>query len=97
MANAIDGVLPSEIDTVELLPLAIPRPEPDQLQLTVPVEVTTKTDAALQMSRPGVYPVHVQVFEGDVVLAELITFVHRTPSEEEGFEDSMPVAMSLPE
>ncbi len=95
VANAIDGVLPPEVDTVELLPLAVPRPEPDQLRLTVPIEVTSKTDGALQMSRPAVYPVHVKLLEGDLLLAELITFVHRIPTADEGLEDAMPVAMAI--
>ncbi len=95
VATAIAGDLPPEIDTVELLPLAIPRPKPDLLRLAIPVEVTTTTDEALQLSRPAVYPVHVSVLKGDLLLAELITFVHRVPSEAEGLEDAMPVAMAI--
>ncbi len=95
VANVIDGELPSEIDSVELLPLAVPRPAPDQLRIQVPVETATTTDEALQMSVPGIYPVHLEVREGDLLLAELTTFVHRVPSEEEGVEDPMPVAMAI--
>ena len=95
VAAAIDGDLPDGVDTVELLPLGIPRPKPDQLQVAVPIEVDTKTAPALQLSRPGVYPVHVSVLEGDLLVAELITFVHRVPTDDEGPEDAMPVAMAI--
>ena len=95
VAAAIDGDLPGEIDTVELLPLALPRPAADQLQISVPVEVTTRTKAALQMSRPAVYPVQVQLEQDDEVVAELLTFVHRVPNDLEGADDPMPVAMAV--
>ena len=95
VAQVIDGELPADVDTVELVPLQVPRPQTDQMRLTVPIEVDTKTDAALRLSRPGLYPLQVQVRDGDVVLAELVTFVHRVPTEEEGSEDAMPVAMAI--
>ncbi len=95
VSQVIGGELPDTVDTVELLPLQVPRPTPDQMKLSVPIEVDRRTDAALRMSRPGLYPVHVQVLEGDVVRAELITFVHRVPTADEGADDPMPVAMAI--
>ncbi len=95
VANTIDGELPDAVDSVELLPLAVPRPAAEQLRLLVPTEVTTRTSAALRMSTPGLYPVHVEVIVADAVVAELITFVHRVPTEDEGQEAAMPVAMAV--
>lgn len=95
VAEVIDGELPDTVDTVELLPLQVPRPQPDQMKLSVPIEVDRRTDAALRLSRPGVYPVDVQVLEGDEVRAQLVTFVHRLPTADEGADDPMPVAMAI--
>lgn len=95
VAAAIAGDLPGEIDTVELLPLALPRPAADQLQITVPIEVTTRTKPALQMSRPAVYPVFVQLEQDGEPTAELLTFVHRVPSDIEEADDPIPVAMAV--
>jgi hypothetical protein len=95
VAGVIAGDLPSDVDSVDLLPLQVPRPKPDQMKLSVPIEVTTRTPAALQLSKPGLYPVQVQLREGDLVLAELVTFVHRVPTDAEGPDDAMPVAMAI--
>lgn len=94
VADAIDGDFPSEIDTVELLPLAVPQP-PGQLQIIVPIEVTSRTKPALQMSRPAVYPVHVQLEQDGELAAELLTFVNRVPSDLEGLDDPLPVAFAV--
>lgn len=94
VADAIAGDLPGEIDTVELLPLAVPQP-PGQLQLTVPIEVTSRTKPALQMSRPAVYPVHVQLEQDGELAAELLTFVNRVPNDLEGADDPLPLAFAV--
>ena len=94
VAEAIAGDLPGEIDTVELLPLAVPQP-PGQLQLTVPIEVTSRTKPALQMSRPAVYPVHVQLEQDGELAAELLTFVNRVPNDLEGADDPLPLAFAV--
>ena len=65
------------------------------MRITVPIEVDTRTDDALRMSPPGPVPRAGAVRDGDVVLAELVTFVHRVPTADEGLEDAMPVAMAI--
>lgn len=95
VADAVNGVVGSSIDTVTLLPLAVPRPATGQLQVDVPTEITTKTKPALQLSAPGVYPLAVELREGKEVLAELHTFVHRVPGDAETAEDPLLVAVAM--
>jgi hypothetical protein len=47
------------------------------------------------MSQPGLYPLLVELSVGGEVLAELTTFVHRLPTDDEVPEDPMPVAMAV--
>jgi hypothetical protein len=47
------------------------------------------------MSRPGLYPLLVELSVGGEVLAELTTFVHRLPTADEVPEDPMPVALAV--
>jgi len=95
VSEAENGAVGSSIDTVTLLPLAVPRPAAGQLDLAIPVEVTTKTKEALQLSGPGLYPVAVELREGSNVLAELHTFVHRVPAAAERAEDPLLVAVAM--
>lgn len=94
VAAAIRGELNRSVDTVELEPDQLFAPVPGQLQFVVPVEVTTRTRGALQMSKPGVYPVLVEYRVGGDDAAELVTFVHRVPSEKEEQEQPMSVAFA---
>ncbi|MEY4010875.1 MAG: hypothetical protein RLZZ93_1568 [Actinomycetota bacterium] len=73
---AIAGELNRSVDTVELDADQVFRTVPGQLQFVVPVEVTTRTRSALQMSKPGLYPVLVEYRTGGDAVAELITFLH---------------------
>lgn len=95
VADALIGEFAGRIDGVEIPPTRVSRPEPDQLRATVPVEVTSLTDEALQLSAPGVYPVLIELREGDATTAELVTFVHRVASDEEGVEDPMPTTVAM--
>jgi hypothetical protein len=54
------------------------RPAADQLSLAVPTESATRTPDALQVPLPGIYPIVVDLRVGDEIVAEAITFVHRT-------------------
>jgi len=94
VAAAVDGELNRSVDTVELEPDQLFRPVPGQLQFVVPVEVTTRTRTALQMSRPGVYPVLVEYRVGGEEAAELVTFLHRVPSDKETQEEPLSVAFA---
>jgi len=92
---ALEGELNRSVDTVELEPEQLFRPVPGQLQFVVPVEVTTRTRTALQMSKPGVYPVLVEYRVAGDEAAELVTFVHRVPSDKETSEQPLSVAFAL--
>jgi Family of unknown function (DUF6049) len=95
VTDALSGIVPRSVDTVDVDPAAVSRPATDQLQVTVPIEVTTRTAAALQLSRPGLYPLLVELSVSGEVVAELTTFVHRLPGVDDVPEDPMPVAMAL--
>jgi hypothetical protein len=95
VTDAINGTLPRNVDSVDLDPTLVARPAADQLQATVPIEISTRTSTALLMSRPGLYPVLVELSVGGEVLAELTTFVHRLPTADEVPEDPMPVALAV--
>jgi len=94
VASALGGELNRSVDTVELEPEQLFRPVRGQLQFVVPVEVTTRTRTALQMSKPGVYPVLVEYRVGGDESAELVTFVHRVPSDKETSNPPLPVAFT---
>ncbi|MFM7687480.1 MAG: DUF6049 family protein [Actinomycetota bacterium] len=89
---AVAGELNRSVDTVELDSDQLFQPVPGQLQFAVPIEVTTRTRTALQMSKPGVHPVLVEYRVGGDEVAELITFVHRVPSDKEEAEEPLTLA-----
>ncbi len=74
-----DGRLGNALDSVDL---ALPALTDDGSRLvTVPLEIGEDTAPALQLRRPGLYPVVFDVrVDGDSV-ADLQTFVHRLPVE----------------
>lgn len=92
VSAAIAGELNRSVDTVELEADQVFQTVPGQLQFVVPVEVTTRTRTALQMSKPGLYPVLVEYRVGGDAVAELITFLHRVPSDKEEEETPLSVA-----
>ena len=83
VADAVDGTLPRSIDSVDL-PLAdLPRPSANSVQGVVLLESATRTPEKLQLSLPGLYPVTLEVRDGNEVIADLITFVNRVPGTED--------------
>lgn len=89
------GDLPRSIDSVDLPLATLPRPANDQIGASVTLETTTRTAAALQLAQPGLYPVVLELRDGGVVLAELLTFIHRLPSATDVQEVPLPVAMAM--
>lgn len=93
VASAISGALPRSLDSLDISVAALERPTPTQLRAVVPLETDTRTADRLQLPQFGVYPVMIEVYEGSEVLAELLTFVHRLPTADEGYEAELPLAM----
>ncbi len=93
VAAAIGGDVPRSLDSVDLTVSTLERPAPDRLMVVVPLETDTRTADRLQLPQFGVYPLMIEVQEGGEVLAELLTFVHRLPTTEEGYEAELPLAM----
>ena len=91
---AIAGDLNRNIDTVEVTSQNMLRPAGDEVQVVVPVEVTTRTPEALQLSKPGLYPVLVELRRDGETVAELVTFIHRVPGDSERAEDPLRVAFA---
>ena len=89
------GDLPRGVDSVELPLATLPRPASDQIDASVTLETTTRTAGALQLAQPGLYPVTLQVRDGAVVVAELLTFIHRLPTATEAQEVPLPVAFAM--
>ena len=93
VASAIGGALPRSLDSLDLSVAALEHPTPTQLRAVVPLETDTRSADRLQLSQSGVYPLMIEVYEGSEVLAELLTFVHRLPTADEGYEAEIPLAM----
>ncbi len=93
--DAQSGNLPKSVDSIDLPLALLSRPAPDQITATVPLETTTRTEPALQLAQPGLYPVSIELRDNGSVLAELLTFVHRLPSATDDPEVPLPVAMAM--
>jgi len=89
------GDLLRSIDSVDLPLATLPRPATDQVGASVTLETTTRTAGALQLTQPGLYPVVLELRDAGVVLAELLTFVHRLPSATDAQEVPLPVAIAM--
>lgn len=95
VADVQQGTLVRGGDSVELPLASVPSPAAGQLTVTVPTETTARTAEALQLPQAGLYPVLVEVIDGGEVLAELTTFVHRLPTEDEPTLVPLPVAIAM--
>ena len=95
VSRAQHGELPRTADSLDLPIAALARPDAGQLQAVVPLESTTRTLTALQLSKPGIYPVMLELTDNGDVLAELLTFVHRLPGPDDEPEAALPVATAM--
>ena len=59
------------------------RSSANSVQGVVLLESATRTPEKLQLSLPGLYPVTLEVRDGNEVIADLITFVNRVPGPED--------------
>ncbi|HNJ96885.1 MAG TPA: hypothetical protein PLV13_02075, partial [Ilumatobacteraceae bacterium] len=80
---AADGALPRQVDSVQLPLSGMPSNASADLEVVVPIETDTRTTAALQLARAGVYPVKVEILSRSTVVATVTTFVHCLDDREE--------------
>ncbi|MFZ9629886.1 MAG: DUF6049 family protein, partial [Ilumatobacteraceae bacterium] len=93
VAEAIDGTLPRNADSVDLDGATLAHPAADRVRTLIPVERSTRTAAALQLARPGLYPISVELTRRGETVADLVTFVHRLPDADE--EDEQPIRVAV--
>ncbi|MSV79790.1 MAG: hypothetical protein F2681_02885 [Actinobacteria bacterium] len=95
VSAALEGELPRAIDSVDLAVVGLGQPAAGRLEFAVPLESVTRTTAALQFPRPGLYPVVVELTVDGNVLADLLTFVHMLPSSTATNDAALPVAIAM--
>jgi hypothetical protein len=88
---AVDDQLPRAIDSVDLTPEQVVSVA-GAITVSVPIEATTRTADALQMSNPGLHPVVIELVTDGDVDADLITFVLRLPTADEKPVATLPFA-----
>lgn len=101
--TAADGKLEGPLDavTVATSDVTLVPGNPATVQLTIPVEANTRTDTALQMSNPGLYPLGIELWTDgqhpgtDQPTARVVTFVHRQPTANADQEVPISVAVVM--
>ncbi len=79
VADALAGKLPRSADSIDLPLAEMLRMTSNSVQGFVPLESGTRTPDKLQFAQPGLYPVTLEVRDGNHVITELTTFVYRAP------------------
>jgi len=79
--DAMNGDLPSVVDTVLLAAGDVPRDGAGYLDIEVPIEIGVRTRENLQMSATGVHPVSIGIVVDKRVVDQMITFVERLPEQ----------------
>ena len=92
---AQQGELPRSVDTVDLAAATLPQPAAGQLSASVLLETAVRTRDALQLSKPGLYPVLLELHSDGEVVADVLTFVHRLPTADEEPEVALPIAVAM--
>ena len=95
VTNALSGELPRAVDSVELPVAGMPSNATADIEVVVPVETTTRTPGALQLTRAGLYPIVIELTVDGEVFADLTTFLHRIPGPEEVAERPLQVAFAM--
>jgi len=75
--DAVNDLLPQTIDTVVVDISSLWDPITGRVNLSIPIEINTRTTNALQMSAPGLYPITIGLQQGKTVVSQLVTFVER--------------------
>lgn len=77
LVDASSGLISVIVDTVTLPIDQVPRTATN-LFIAVPTETTTRLQNALRLPLSGTAPLRIEVLDDGAVVAQLITFVHRT-------------------
>lgn len=80
VAEVVSGTLTRAVDRVVTPLSAVLQPDLDQYLVSIPTEAVDRTAEALQFSRPGIYPITIEVQRNDsdhTTVASVTTFVHR--------------------
>ena len=93
--DAIDGKLPSNVDTLRVPIDETNRTASGVIDLVVPIELGTTTTDKLQMSAEGLYPVSIALAVGDEITDRLVTFVERLPEGATTPATVAPLAVSI--
>lgn len=88
VADALNGTLPRSADSVDLPLALLARTATNSVQGVVQLESATRTPENLQLSQPGLYPLTLEVRDGNEIVAELITFVNRLPEDASASSDT---------
>lgn len=94
VVEALEGELGRSGDSVDIDLATLPPLSGDQFTISIATETSARTVEALQLPQPGLYPVLVEWYDGGEVLADLLTFVHRLPSDSEPALVPLPVAVA---
>ena len=94
VSAALEGELPRAIDSVDLPVVGLGQPAAGRLEFAIPLESVTRTTAALQFPRTGLYPVVVELTLDGNVLADLLTFVHMLPTSATN-DAALPVTIAM--
>ena len=92
---AAGGVSSRALDSISFPVAFLGATATSDLRVVVPTEVDTRTPAALQLPRPGLYPLSVSIQRDEVEVVGLTTFVHRLPADDETSERPLQVAVVL--
>ncbi|MEQ1874113.1 MAG: DUF6049 family protein [Ilumatobacteraceae bacterium] len=95
VADALDGTLPRSADSVDLPLSQLARTAANSVQGVVQLESVTRTPESLQLSQPGLYPLTLEVRDGNEVVAELITLVNLLPSADSSSSSSDDLRVAL--
>lgn len=79
--DAMNGDLPSVVDTVLFSARDVPRDGSGYLDIEVAIEIGVRTRENLQMSATGVHPVSIGIVIDKRVVDQMITFVERLPEQ----------------
>lgn len=77
LADALRGNLPEQLDRLRLVVADIPRNNAGRLVVSVPTASNTSAPENLLFGASGVYPVTIELRDGETLVGSTTTFVHR--------------------
>lgn len=90
---AAAGDLPFTVDVVDLPTQRIAVLADGSLRVRIPIELEAGNEFAMQMSRAGVYPFSLTLSSDAGEIADVVTFVNRTPASKDDVGEALAFAM----